>query len=122
MCWTATFAYSNTLPTVCTSSSACALQSMYTFNFRYLQPSWVGTTVVLLPMLAVLANFPLLAVTLRDNIIILARVLLDARHSDDNSDEGNRLLSPARALALHRTRGTVRGSLTHAGVPWLACS
>ena len=96
MCWTATYAYSHTLPTVCTSSSACVLQSMYTFNFRYLHPSWLGTTVVLLPLLAVLTNFPLLAVTLRDNIIILSRVLLNAGEGDDDDGEGGRLLSPAR--------------------------
>ena len=95
MSWTAVYAFANTLPSKCTSDSVCHLQSMYTFNFRYLSPDWVGTGVVLLPLLAVLTNFPLIAITLRDNMIVLFKVAF-SNHTSRPADsaESRSLLQP----------------------------
>lgn len=58
--WTGVWAFSRMLPEACTPAGPCRPQQLYTFNFSYLKPSWFGSTIEVLPLLALLTNFPLL--------------------------------------------------------------
>jgi hypothetical protein len=46
-----------------------------TFNFAYVSPSWMGRAIIFAPMFAIITNVPLIAITLRDNLILLVRMV-----------------------------------------------
>jgi len=54
----------------------CQLQALYTFNFGFVQPAWFARFIAMAPLLSMLSNFPLIAMTLRDNLMILVATLL----------------------------------------------
>lgn len=84
LCTTAVVAYVGTplppppqsTPTIsgecqCTAKAreACPPQSLYTLNFGYLGTT--GTLIIVAPLLSLLSSFPVIAITLRDNMIVL---------------------------------------------------
>jgi len=84
LCWTAVTAFVGTpvppppqsTPTIsglcqCTAQAtrACPPQSLYTLNFGYLGP--LGTALIVAPLLSLLSSFPVIAITLRDNMMVL---------------------------------------------------
>ncbi|KAA0160456.1 hypothetical protein FNF31_04325 [Cafeteria roenbergensis] len=84
LCWTAVTAFDGTpMPpppmsttTIsggcqCTAQAtlACPPQSLYTLNFGYL--GGVGTAIIVAPLLSLLSSFPVIAITLRDNMMVL---------------------------------------------------
>ena len=54
----------------------CQLQALYTFNFGFVKPAWFARFIAMAPLLSMLSNFPLIAMTLRDNLMILAAIIL----------------------------------------------
>ncbi len=54
----------------------CQLQALYTFNFGFVRPAWFARFIAMAPLLSMLSNFPLIAMTLRDNLMILTAICL----------------------------------------------
>lgn len=112
--WTGVWAFSRMLPEACTPAGPCRPQQLYTFNFSYLKPSWFGSTIEVLPLLALLTNFPLLgnarsrqgafapacsrthpvahtypaAITLRDNLIVLFKLVAQTIQQRNDKEHG----------------------------------
>eukprot|EP01029_Cantina_marsupialis_P031288 TRINITY_DN89432_c0_g2_i1.p1 TRINITY_DN89432_c0_g2~~TRINITY_DN89432_c0_g2_i1.p1 ORF type:complete len:496 (+),score=125.37 TRINITY_DN89432_c0_g2_i1:154-1488(+) len=73
LCSSAMFAFGNIVNPKCIHSDACTVQDMYNLNFSTFHLKWIAKFLNIYPTLAV-ATYPLVAVTLRNNIAQLVGI------------------------------------------------
>ena len=94
---------------------ACGLQELYTFNFGFLQPRWAARALAMAPLLGMVSVFPIISITLRDNLMLTLSAVLAAvggvgpyqRLAEADPDPASR--QPEVELA-HRSAGGATGT------------
>lgn len=79
LCMSALFAFdASTLDASCSASSIhpCKLQQLYTLNFISYDVHWLADFLVLFPVFTLTTNFPLICITLRNNLITLLETII----------------------------------------------
>lgn len=75
VCWSAVWAYHGLVQPEegcdAHTTHACGLQDLYMFGFGYVRPWELSRFILLAPLLSMLSSFPLIAITLRDSLILL---------------------------------------------------
>jgi amino acid permease len=74
LCWTAVIAFQNAPEDTCypyPSTAPCKIQDLYTLNFQSFRVEFVGKFLVLFPAFTITTNYPLIAITFRNNVITL---------------------------------------------------
>jgi len=74
--FTAVFAFNDDLKDVCDGpgTDPCKIQSLYTLNFKSYDISFISFFLTLYPAFTLTTNYPLIAITLRNNVINLLPV------------------------------------------------
>lgn len=75
LCWTAALAFDNNCPPpapggVSNTTEKCLIKKVYTTSFNWVSVSAVRYIVTVLPLVSVTTNYPILAVTLRNNMAL----------------------------------------------------
>lgn len=70
LCWMTLYAFPDKLELIS--------NDIVTFAFQDIQPRWLAKLVMAVPLLGVCTNYPIIAIVLRDNLIILWRLAQDA--------------------------------------------
>jgi hypothetical protein len=65
----------------CSDVYPCPLDSLYTLNFQHFDVSPLADFLTLYPVFTLSSNFPLIAITLRNNLQILWNYLRPERHA-----------------------------------------
>jgi len=73
LCWTAVWAFGAATAETCapTPGPPCSIQSPYTFNFASYDVHPIGVFLVLYPIFTLSSNFPMIVITLRNNLMQL---------------------------------------------------
>jgi hypothetical protein len=74
ICWTAVIAFQNAPNDKCEpfpSKDPCKIQDLYTLNFQSFRVEFIGKFLVLFPAFTITTNYPLIAITFRNNVITL---------------------------------------------------
>lgn len=81
LCWSADLAFGAVTAPKCASHPGppCRLQDLYSLNFASFSVQAVSDALALFPVFTLTANFPLIAITLRNNLATLLDALLAAR-------------------------------------------
>jgi len=96
LCMSALFAFdSRSLAPDCsdTSLSPCRLQQLYTLNFSNYHAKWLADFLVLFPVFTLTTNFPLICITLRNNLTTLVETLIVFAQSR-RGDKARNILTP----------------------------
>lgn len=89
MCFTAVIAFGNAPNEDCKSepSAPCKIQDLYTLNFKSFHIRIVASVLVLYPVFTITSNYPLIAITFRNNILaLLKKSLASSRTASPNSN------------------------------------
>lgn len=70
LCWTAVLAFQNA-PDSIVDGAPSPIQTLYTLNFKSYHIRFVAVFVVLFPVFSISSNYPLIAITFRNNLLSL---------------------------------------------------
>jgi len=82
LCWTAIWAFGDVTNQKCDTNPGppCMLQKLYTMNFASYKIKPIAIFLVLFPVFTLSTNFPLIAITLRNNLMLLIPYKKDVLH------------------------------------------
>eukprot|EP00298_Acanthocystis_sp_HF-20_P005737 c15807_g1_i1.p1 GENE.c15807_g1_i1~~c15807_g1_i1.p1 ORF type:complete len:469 (+),score=175.67 c15807_g1_i1:40-1446(+) len=96
----AVFAFSNLSSTDCPNhpGDACQIKSLYTLNFSSFDVEWLAKFLTLFPVFTLTSNFPMISITLRNNLVTLFQRLDILNHSKKKQFLLCAILSPCPPL------------------------
>lgn len=97
LCYTATVAFGGATHTTCSADShdPCIIQPLYTENFLSYSFKPVSYLLNLFPVFTLSTNYPLISITLRNNLMNVVQVFPPAARALERSAWSKRLIQPA---------------------------